>query len=264
MSFSPTLCDVNGCARPSPNSRVCPSCQDSLRSELRKLDERQLHDELIIAWARLDRFAVEPRGAERALVWRENIAETQWVVKDTLRAWCEHLWSVNANGQLELSDDLPEMARFLLRHPTWVANDALAGQLIDEVMYCIAQAWRAVDRPLDTRTFLGRCDLGEQPPVCDRELYATHRHQESVVCPACGSEWNVQERRDWLVAQLNDEKATAAVIAAALTRLGLMVTVAAIHQAGRRRDLVAADVDAHRRRRYRVGDVLDVLATKAG
>lgn len=252
-------CVIVGCGRPT-KELACRSCIDKLLYELRQVAE--LVRELAVTHARLDHIAAEQfgRSAETALVWREHASECLYVLRNTLSTWARDLWETNGSGALEVADNPVAVAAWMERHPTWLALHPAIDELLDEVAYAIRQARHAIDQPQDTRIFLGRCDLGlPENPACDRELYA-YRSQEEVVCPSCEASWDVDERREWLLAQAEHETATSEVLAGLLTRLGVPTQPRDIQAAARRGELDNVGIDSHtKRRRYRVGAVLDAL-----
>lgn len=218
--------------------------------------------ELDTTLCRLDKMGSDPgRCAETPMVWRHKASEAKWVLHNVLGTWVRDLWTTWGDGPLLLADDTAEFSRWLLRHPSWIAQHPAVDELADEVHDAIRLAWRAIDRTKDTRVFLGRCDLGlAENPVCAEELYA-HPSQEDVTCP-CGAEWSVSERRNWLVGEMRerDEVGTATELAGLMGILGLAFTVRDIHRAARSRLLLAEAIDSHsHRRRYRISAVLAAL-----
>lgn len=247
------------CQRDHRDSLACRSCIDGLIGDLRAIPD--LLAELETTQCRQDRLGADGgRSAETPLVWREKASEAGYVLRNTIATWARDLWDTNGTGPFVVASDTASLSRFLVRYPSWLAVHPAIDELADEVHYAVTLTRRVIDRPQDTRVFLGRCDLGDPDnPACDQELHA-YPWQEDLDCPACGGSWNVDERRQWLLAQAEDQTATAETLAALLTRLGVPVTVRDIQAAARAGRLSNIGIDAHtKRRRYRVGAVLDAL-----
>lgn len=257
------------CRREHRGSFACGSCIGRLQAEIRQVLDIYsgrrfiggLATEVEVTRCRLDNLGADPgKAAETRLAWSEEAAEAFFVLQNVLGTWARDLWETWGSGPIPVRDDLQDIARFFLRYPTWLAQHPAIDQLDDELRDCIRVARRVIDRATDNRMFLGRCDLSDHDNgECDRELYA-HRSQTEVECPACGAIWQVEERQDWLLVQAEDETATAETLAGLLTRLGVEITPKDIQDAARKGLLTNVGIDSHtKRRRYRVGAVLDAL-----
>lgn len=136
------------------------------------------------------------------------------------------------------------MASALLVYSERIRQRDDAHQFVRE----ITQAVRAVERVVDVppgRWYAGPCE------VCSRDLYAG-QDQTRVRC-ACGASYDVRDRRDWLLSQVQDRLATPIEISRALgTLAGVEVTPSVIRGLAHR-----GRITQHERGRYRVGDVLD-------
>jgi len=252
------LCTI--CHRPHSGSFACPGCVRRICTDL--LEVPSLVVELEVTRCRLDVMGSDPgRSAEKPAVWREKASEAAWVLGNTLGAWARDLWTTWGQGDIPIMRTTPDMSRFILRYPTRLAQHEAVDELADEVNSAIRLARRAIDTPSDSRVFLGRCDLND--PVgepCGTELWATYPSQNDVICPDCGAEWLVADRRDWLLAVVRDETATAEVMSGLLFRLGFEISVAKIQVAARKGLITNVGIDSHtKRRRYEVGSVLDAL-----
>ena len=247
------------CHRPHRGSFACGSCIGRLQADLRAIPD--LLDELETTRCRLDNLGSDPgRSAETRMVWSETASEAGYVLRNTITTWARDLWHLNGTGPFVVPGDTASLSRFLLRYPTWLAQHPAIDELADEIASAVKLARRAIDRPADTRVFLGRCNLDDPTNGdCVEELHA-YRSQTEVECSNCGAIWQVSERREWLLAMAEDETATAETLAGLLTRLGVEVTVKDIQDAARKGLLTNVGIDSHtKRRRYRVGAVLDAL-----
>ncbi|WP_409186461.1 hypothetical protein F9C11_20420 [Amycolatopsis sp. VS8301801F10] len=212
-------------------------------------------------------------------------------LRDNLAGWVQNLWEDYAvdHTPIDVAVHPLPLARWLLRHPSWMAGCAYAAELFAEITWRVESARRMVSGPLD-RVYLGICSAdvrvveefdpdAEQLERCDRDLYGLP-NRASVVCPACGWEWDIQERRDWMLRAMENQLLTATELSRALpTYLDREVTASMIRgYAARGRLVQHADSEPseddlldvpssgrERRRvpRYRVGDVLDLLAAQS-
>lgn len=199
---------------------------------------------------------------------------------------CPTEWETHVDPLDVAVHPLP-LSKWLLRHPSWIGGHGEAASLHDEVTAAVRHAKRVVYGPA-ARVFLGICsgpvelevEGGDGDTVmgeCARDLYgATDR--SVVVCPACGWEWDIHARRRHMLVAMEDQLLTATELSRALpSYLEQPLTASMVRGYAARGRLVAhgtADADpddgavegvlvvAGRRRapRYRVGDVLDVLA----
>lgn len=116
----------------------------------------------------------------------------------------------------------------------------------------------------------GGCGLEWHGPECSEHLYAKAEDGD-VECPACGTVWPVQERRDFMLAAAENELAPASLIARAVTLLSDYSNDAGrLHDRIRKwaeRNRIAAmtheRIDGRERPLYRIGAVLDLLAEDA-
>lgn len=246
------------CVRTHTGSYACVSCVGALQADLRAVPG--LLEELEVTRCRLDNLGADPgRAAETRMVWSERASEAHYVLTTAIGSWARDIHE-SQGVDLPRATDTASLAGWMERWPARLASHSAIEELDDEIRDAVRLARRAIDRPADTRVFLGRCDLGDPDnPPCDRELYAW-RSQDEVECPSCDAVWSVEERRRWLLAHAETETATAEALAALLTRLGVEVTVRDIQAAAKAGRLTNVGIDAHtKRRRYQVGAVLDAL-----
>lgn len=293
-----SMCTVS-CGRPAEG--MCPACWSTLSGALSTLD--WLAPELDVTLSRQSRYGSGSVGivihaTEQPLPVNLATSDAAHQLRNTLTTWvralhyehavhwkecdtCSAKWVAGAQrhnvqppllclgtwvdcvSPLTVANTLPELGSWLLRHPSWIRNHSAADDLHHEIMRGIRSCQRAIDVPLDLRVFLGVCGYGDEGE-CPEELWAA-RGSETTICRGCDGEWNVAERREWMLANVEDEVGTAPFLSALLTRLGRPVTVGQIHKAARTQlggehgQLVAVRTDANRRRYYRAGDVLDFV-----
>lgn len=110
-----------------------------------------------------------------------------------------------------------------------------------------------IDRPAD-RTYAGPCS------ACSADLYAA-AGSLAVVCEPCGLEYDIEPRREYLLGVVEDQLATATELARALTSLGRPVDSALVRKWAERGRIVAHGRNRRGHAVYRVGDVLDLVAS---
>lgn len=195
---------------------------------------------------RPDTLGVSRRSQPGALPVDLSAAQAGTDLADVLSVWAREFGGHPASAT--------EAAAFLAAHAAAVAASAQAGQCVDECTDTIRQAWRAVDHPPE-RSFLGPC------PECAADLYA--RPGRAQVRCRCGAVTEVQSRRDWLLSQVRDQLDTATGIARALPGLvSVSLTPAMIRGYAHRGRLSPRPAGPDGRPRYRIGDVLDLLAAR--
>lgn len=282
---------------------MCTICWVRLRDDLQSVAE--LAEDLDIALTRDVRFSaggigIVVRSADNPLPPNLRIGEVQRELRRLLGSWVRDLWETHAvrfqqcSGcgarwyggdmlhvrescagewsevidSLSVVDTLPELAAWLLRHPTWIKGHRAALELWDEIVSGVNKAWLAVDRPAG-REYLGVCwaEIGEgdECAPCGLDLYA--KAGRRIAKCRCGTEYDVEAHRSELVELAGDELLTATGVSRALPRLlGRTITAAQIRGLAYRGRLVqyeASPDDPRGDARYRVSEVADLLAEMA-
>lgn len=190
-------------------------------------------------------------AAETPLPVDLHAAEVATRLHNTLGTWVRDIADRTGDGELP-PDDTAALAAWLMQRMSTVRTHPAAGEIGDEIIGVAGRGWRAVDRPAQP-LYCGPCD------DCGEDLYAPAVASE-LACAACGAVYEAQARRDWLLDQARDQLATATTIARALPQLlGQHVTPAMIRGYAHRGRL-AARPGISGRPRYRVGDVIDLVA----
>jgi hypothetical protein len=126
---------------------------------------------------------------------------------------------------------------------------------VDQITSVVAKGKRLIDRPAD-KWYAGPCDT----ETCNVELYARTK-AGTLTCHECATVYDISERRSWLLQAAEDVLADATTIAVAVSWLGgIPVTPARLWKWNERGRIVPHGHDG-RKPLYRVGDVLDVLAS---
>ena len=216
------------------------------------------------------------RGSSKPLPFNDRAAGVARQVHARLDVWVHAL---HVDGEPWPARDVVEVSRWLLARLPKVARHPAAASIERDVRRVVADLRRAVDRPAD-RWFMGPCDsdgcLDEHLLVDDdgrarvvqrpTELYA-NPGAEVVRCGRCRVEYDVAERRAYLLAAAEDQLAHAELIGRAAPALGIEITPNAVRGYAHRGRIVEHGTDLDGRPLYRVGDVIavaqEVLAHRA-
>lgn len=253
------ICTAPQCDNPTHDGHLCANCIGTLRRDLDAVP--WLVEDLMVTISRQDRLGDASGGRrtdERPLPLRLNAVEAKRDMADTLHSWAAHV--AGRRGIPAPPHKALEAAAFLARYTGEVQDDPRAGDLADEIGYAVLTAQRAVDKPLAHR-FVGPCDR------CGADLYC-HPRAKVVACPntpECDAEYNVEDRREWLLQKAEDQLLTAAELSRALPNLLQQpLTASAIRGYARRHgDKLPQKAphakDPNKSPRYRVGDLLALL-----
>lgn len=245
------MSDCARCTAPAGDMFLCATCGVALRIDLG--DVPALLGDLDITLCRLDRITDGGRrtGAEPPLPYKPQATEAAFILRNVLTAWVR---TFNPNSRLASTVHL---AQWLYAHVDRLRAHPDAGQAHDELTAAVREARRTIDRPNDQRQYLGRCDDNG----CTEELYA-RPYRDVAVCPACEREYDVAERRAWMVKYSVEHLGTASEIAGFLRIYQITITPSAIRGYVARGRLEAKHHDQRGRPMYRIGDVIDVLNTR--
>lgn len=280
------LCSAPQCDRPTTAGHLCPSCESTLRADLKSVPA--LLRDLEVTICRQDKLTDPTRraGTERPLPLRLGPMEARRDLAATLDTWARH--TAQRIGAVAPPPDARACAVFLRLHARDVQTDVKAGDLADEIGYAVITARRATDKAMQ-HVYVGPCTRplneaerayrarlneagGRQPvDICGHDLYA-HPRADDAECQAegCDAVYPVVARREWLLEQVEWQLATAADISRALPDLlGVKVTTAMIRGWARYGKVHQHDAREDRPREplYAVGECIAVakqIALKAG
>jgi hypothetical protein len=161
------------------------------------------------------------------------------------------------------------LARWLIANLDRVQKTPEAAELVDEVTDCIHQARRAIDQPNDDRIYLGPCGAriantsgyARPPVVCGEELYGVP-WLDRAQCLACGAEYRIADRREWMKDRAAQHLGTAPEVAGFLRITGVQCTADMVRGYASRGRLKPVWADDRRRALYLIGDVLDAIRTR--
>ncbi|MFD8496302.1 hypothetical protein [Amycolatopsis sp. NPDC059657] len=183
---------------------------------------------------------------------------------------CPGTWDTHVDP-LDIAMHPVPLSRWIIRHPSWVQSHRAAFELWDELTAVIRRARRVVFGPQE-RVYLGPCMAAslaqpdepesEEEVLCPEDLYGIP-DRATVVCPTCGMEWSMADRRQWLLHEVEDQLQTATEMSRALpTYLDQPLTAAMVRGYAARGRILP---HGYRQRgqqsdpTYRVGDVIDLL-----
>lgn len=294
-------CSTPRCDRPAPDATICAGCLHDLTTALRQLalgplqrvrthaainpqaphaGLRVVHDHLPGLLADLDDaitrqtstaggIGVLVRSAETALPYHAAASNLAHQARNTLTTWARLLLDHQPRLRLRGGTSTAALAHALAEHRQQLAQLDGAGEMVDTITGLARAIRRMVDRAPDLQ-FVGPCShlhiVDGAVIKCTQDLWGIPGKAD-VHCPACGTTRNMAERREWLLALVNDQLATTQEIVTALPALlGEQVRLAA---ATIRSWVIRGKLDQHpphprdprNRPTYRVGDVIDLVTT---
>jgi len=247
------------CGKPTPESSfLCSDCLDDLARTLRDLPE--LVDELDVSLTKQRRFtdAAGSRSTTSPLPYDMGASNALHELRNELvgmvRVCIDNRVASTDYREAHPGDSCASMAAWLL----WRVDGMAALPFAADLLHVVSIASRCelvIDRPAE-RTFAGPCDQ------CGRDLYAQHG-KTSVTCKACGLQYDLAARREWLLHAVDDQLASATEIARALTSLEMPVTTDRIWQWKHRERIEQRGTSKTGAPLYRVGDVVTLLIAHA-
>ncbi|WP_143267140.1 hypothetical protein [Amycolatopsis thailandensis] len=207
---------VTGCGRPTTDM-LCPGCLAELTAALRELISdgsggHGLLAELGITLSRQHTMTlgtgVGGHAAERPMPFHEAASEVGWVLANTISTWAREVHECNPH-LLPPAGSTAGAVAWMVGLPGLLALHPAADELHDEITHVVARVRRVVDRPPD-RIYAGPCDAQVEDGRCPDHLYA-RPGQRRVQCGSCGTEHDVDERRNWMISYAADLRVTATV-----------------------------------------------------
>lgn len=250
---------------------LCDSHRDELVSWLwdiggLKLDDRgqylpSLLDELDTTITGDDKIGGASIGiivhsSETRLPFNEHASDVKHSLCNSVVGWTRLFAEDNPHLLFDVST-IEEAARWMAGFPNLLAGQVAAVEMHDEIRQWVTSARRSIDRPAQ-RVYAGRCGAVLNDVECAEQLFALeHRHE--VVCPTCGTEHHVEDRRAQILKGLRAQRATARVIADALKGFaGIGINVKSIRTWGRRGLLTNYAADPERDQPiHEIGETLD-------
>jgi hypothetical protein len=243
------------CSSDTPDGLLCQRCTDTLKRELDALPEWLSHLDDALARQTQTGTGNGGRKGETPVPYDTNASRVSDDVRNTLTTWVR---------ELNLGDAWPAntcqaMVRWLRARVERIRGHAAAGEIVDEVGYCVIQIRRAVDVG-GARWYLGPCrglvGEGDDAWPCANQLYCP-AHSAGYSCPRCHTTIDVDERRSEMFELIENQYATIESCVSVLTLFGLAAKLATLKR------WAAMDAIPDSRvvdgvRKYRVGSVADI------
>lgn len=295
----PTMCETDCGRTTRDNTPMCDRCFTDLQKWLVKIPDLFAELDTTIAQLAVIGERVGPRTGGRPLPVNLHAADVRRTALQAIRSWSERFdqfvppplvtigpqcWDWECKHQVCQAMRAERRTQRLttIRQACKTIEAQLAGLRVDpritelhQVIGRACQAVRAeVDRPAD-KVYAGPCwkplrpcdcpghqktneHLDGCPGLCNTELY-TKPGAAHATCPACGTRYDVKERRAWLLAAANDKLWPAWEIAQALPNLiGKDINRQTLHSWRRRKRLIPKGWALDGTELYRVGDVIDL------
>ena len=224
---------------------------------------RGLLDELDITLSRQHRLSLGAGVVAHSashVMYHVRASEIGWVLHNTITVWARELAEQNPHLRPPRLSSTAVCAAWLTRLGSLLALHPAADELHDEVTHVVALTRRVVDRPAD-RVYAGPCDaVVDGDERCFDHLYA-RPGAACVACRSCGTEYDVSERREWMISEAADLRVPATV-ALSWARLLLDATIprGTWDSWVSRRRILAHGTDRFGRPAFRFGDVRDLVA----
>jgi hypothetical protein len=240
----------------------CVNCAHKLDAALSAIVEYQgLAYDLAIAISRQARIGSRDgaRSTETPVAFDARASEAADHLKGVLAGWARIV--AEETGAELPADTLAGIATFLRRWVGWLRHHQAGFEAWHEILDAVKDARRIVDRPAE-KVYAGPCDS------CGQALYARPA-ADYVTCrtPECEElTYPVEERRRWMLGQIEDLIGGASYVATVCTGLGVKVSPSTIRMWVKRHKLQPRHYnppiteDGKPRPLYRVGDVIRVAA----
>lgn len=264
-----TTCVADGCGRVSGQDYLCQACTVELATMLRELSfsvnargERRpgLLEDLDDTVFKMDK--VGPRGGgsrkghERPLLIRTDASDLKSKARTMIATWARDFKETYPFLDPTYRTHA-EAAEWLARIPGLLAEHPAAEQIMRDVKEIVRDIRRMIDQAPE-RKYLGTCGVVIEGVECTDGVYAVGDRSYGR-CRTCGNEFDMNERREWMRVALEDELAYSGQLATLVSGLGTFVSSSTVRSWVNRGKLTPADEDSVGRKRYRVGDVLDIV-----
>lgn len=174
------------------------------------------------------------KSTETPLPWNDRVPARITALESALVVWSKALTTGDRHARvprIPTTRDPKDPARLPMARSTAVLAARVLADRIDDVRLmphadvaysdvssAVRAARRVVDRPMDRR-YVGQCSAAlEDGGLCDVDLYA-HPKRSVVACPGCLAEYDVEQRREVLLAAVHDQVVTPAEAERALPEL---------------------------------------------
>jgi len=250
------------CARSVGDGYLCTDCTRALAADLTEVAD--LLVELEITRTRQDHIGsddpIRRQAVDGVLPWKEAAAEAHWLLATTTLCWCRMVLDRLGTDHADpVGATAAQWSGWLARHVHKIRLMPDAGECSTEIGVAVDVARHAVDLP-PAQVYVGPCDGQlDGGGRCVIDLYV-RGNADTVTCPDCGTEHNLDRRRTYLLAKAQDHLAPLPTISRALSSwLERQVTPSMLRGYVARNRLVSHGADRQGRALYRVGDAVSVV-----
>lgn len=266
-------CVADGCTSASGQDYLCQACTVDLATMLRELafsvngrGERRpgLLEDLDDTVFKMDN--VGPRGGgsrkghEVPLPIRMDASDLKSQARTMIATWARDMAGTYPFLEPTYKTHA-EAAEWIARIPGLLAEHPAAQQIMADVKDIVTRIRRMIDQA-PARTYLGTCGAVIEGVECTDGVYAIG-NRDYGRCRTCGNEFDRKDRRDWMLASIDDELAHVEQLAAMVTKLGEPVSSRTILRWVKDGKLTVQKIEGVRKL-YRVGDVLAILHESKG
>jgi hypothetical protein len=244
-----------GCGRPAPDSTLCTACGYDITAALAEITAYHgLGWDLDIALAKQTRFVAKTAAVRSVtgklprLPYAKGVSLAAGELKNVLSTWARVI--VEETRAEPPRDTITSIASWLRPRAEWLRHHPAGQEAHDGICDAVNAARRVCDRPAE-RIYAGPCD-GED---CEGHLYA-RPGMPSVRCAGCGLVYDVETRRTWLLAALDDHLANSQQMARLVGYLGITLPDSNIRYWASKGRIRAHSTDPDGRPLYRLGDVV--------
>jgi hypothetical protein len=238
---------------------LCHPETAGLATDLRAIPD--LLRELEVTTTRQARISAPAKGnGDKPLPVDMRASDAATQIRTVLHGWARCLLEEGDYTETDWAIAGRDASTWLNLNLAAVRCQEWAGELVRELRRAREAAEHAIDRP-EQRLYAGPCGNPDSDPPCQATLWAALDASE-VTCRTCGHVWDVNQRRDQLIAAAKNEwldTVRVASLVSLMTRQRITpVIVNTLAEAGR---ITAATLklDADDPDLYRVRDVLDAL-----
>lgn len=208
MSDETTICQVASCLRPSDGWIVCQHCGDVFVDMLTEvpwmLDQLEI---VVLGQTKYTRIAAG-KSAERPLPVNLKASDTRDALANEITTSARMIAEVNG-WEFEAATT-KQAALWLAHRVSAVRLHVAGGEVVDGISRWYAAAMYVIDRPL-MRQFLGDCGESWDGEECSGRIYGKQGKPEAR-CDTCGSVYEAEALRKWLLMQAMDRLMTSAEI----------------------------------------------------
>lgn len=265
-----TYCAAAGCGRPTNSNVLCKHCDALLKQHLAEMP--WVFDELRIVLTKRARFTRGgPGGKSQENPMPMNITASQVIseVTKVVNEWQGRL-ADHVGQPVRYPNPITAVAWMLTAHSfgkttTWVDT----GHMLDQLTLTRTNADKVIYGPKD-KWFAGICSIVTNDHECDADLYAD-TDKGDLECWRCGHIHDIANRRAALLKHAENTFATATEAARAVIvwsdyERGENLLVKRIGMWAERKRITQRGTilqDGKHRPLYRIGDILDLLASDA-